>query len=182
LKPAWPLTAWLLLTAGFPVVAETHSVGVNESGFSPATLAIKAGDTVVWVNYDEFFPHTTTSDLSLFDANYWNGLLVEAFDTFAHTFNSVGTFTYHDQIDTGTGTIIVSGPATSGVQLEAPRKEDSQFVFEATGLTVGKTNVLEASINLTSWVALGTNVAAQSSMSFTNATALPHRFFRLKEL
>jgi len=42
--------------------------------------------------------------------------------------------------------------------------------------------VLQASTNLTSWVAITTNVAATSSLTFTNATALPRRFFRLIEL
>jgi hypothetical protein len=66
--------------------------------------------------------------------------------------------------------------------LESARQEGSQFLFAATGLTVGKTNVLQASTNLTSWVAIKTNVANNASLAFTNATALPGRFFRLVEL
>ena len=55
-------------------------------------------------------------------------------------------------------------------------------MFAASGLTVGKTNVLWASTNLTDWVAMQTNVAANASLTFTNAITLPHRFFRLAEL
>ena len=39
-----------------------------------------------------------------------------------------------------------------------------------------------ASTNLTSWVAIKTNIADTTTMTFTNSTALPRRFFRLLEL
>jgi plastocyanin len=172
----------LILLIGLPAEATTHYVTVNGSSFSPATLPIEPGDTVVWENTEDFFPHTTTSDLPVLDPNYWNGLLVGQGDTFAHTFNNVGTFTYHDELDSGTGTITVSLPAPPGIMLESARQEGSQFLFAATGLTVGKTNVLQTSTNLTSWVAITTNVANNASLTFTNATALPCRFFRLVEL
>jgi plastocyanin len=171
----------LILSIALPAGATTYYVTVNGSSFSPATLTVEPGDTVVWENLEDF-PHTTTSDLSLFDPNYWDGLLVGQGDTFAHTFNNVGTFTYHDELDSGTGTITVSLPAPPGIMLESARQEGSQFLFAATGLTVGKTNVLQASTNLTSWVAIKTNVANNASLTFTNATTLPCRFFRLVEL
>src|SRR5262249_14020710 len=85
----------------------TYQVAVDGSGFSPETLTIDVGDTVVWVNFDDTFSHTTTSDLPVTDPNYWNGFLVDFFDTFAQQFNSIGRFTYHDQLDIGLGTIIV---------------------------------------------------------------------------
>lgn|ERR1019366_3601036 len=172
----------LLFAIALPGHAADHNVTVNGFSFSPATLTIETGDTVIWENADDIFPHTTTSDLSLFDPNYWNGLLVNQGDTFSFTFNSAGTFTYHDQLDSGTGTITVILPTPPAIVLEAPRKEGSQFLFDATGLTVGKTNVLLTSTNLTSWVATITNVAVSSSWTFTNTTVLPRRFFRLLEL
>ena len=72
-------------------------------------------------------------------------------------------------------------PAPPGIVLESPRKERNQFLFDATGLTVGKTNVLLASTNLTAWTAISTNLADSTSMTFTNATTLSRRFFRLLE-
>ncbi|HEY5042383.1 MAG TPA: hypothetical protein VIK53_10305 [Verrucomicrobiae bacterium] len=174
------VTLFLLLVPS--VLATTYNITVNGSLFSPATQTINTGDTVVWQNADDLFSHTTTSDLSPSNPNYWNGLLVNFGDTFSHTFNNVGTFTYHDQSDTGTGSITVILPAPPMILLAAPRLNGTQFVFDATGLTVSKTNVLQASTNLTSWVAITTNVAATSSLTFTNATALPRRFFRLIEL
>ena len=65
--------------------------------------------------------------------------------------------------------------------LEASHNKGGLFLFDATGLTVGKTNVLLTSTNLTSWVPVATNIAATASLTFTNTTALPRRFFRLLE-
>ena len=174
----------LLVTQFFTVAlsghAADHNVTVNGSSFSPATLTIETGDAVIWENAEDF-PHTTTSDLSFFDPNYWDGPLASQGDTFSFTFNSAGTFTYHDQTSSGTGTITVILPTSLAIVLEAPRIEGSQFLFDATGLTVGKTNVLLTSTNLTSWVATITNVAVATSWTFTNATVLPRRYFRLLE-
>jgi plastocyanin len=38
-----------------------HTVVIDGMQFSPATLEVTAGDTVVWINKDPF-PHTATSD------------------------------------------------------------------------------------------------------------------------
>ncbi len=172
----------LILSIALSAEATTYYVTVNGSSFSPATLTIEPGDTVVWENVDDLFPHTTTSDLSMFDPNFWDGLMVSQGDTFAQTFNNVGTFTYHDQADTGTGSITVSLPASPAIILESARQEGSQFLFAVTGLTVGKTNVLQSSTNLTSWVAIQTNLANNTSLTFTNPTTLPRCFFRLVQL
>src|SRR5664279_4387404 len=91
----------LFLAVALPAEAATTNVTVNGSIFSPDALAIEVGDTVVWENLDDTFSHTTTSDLVFSNPDYWDGLMVNQFDTFAHTFNNVGTFTYHDQADSG---------------------------------------------------------------------------------
>jgi plastocyanin len=162
--------------------AETYYVGVDDSGFSPSTLNINVGDTVVWVNYDEFFPHTTTSDLSVIDPDYWNYIFSDFEEEFSQTFNNAGTFTYYDQSGSGTGTVIVTAVQASNISLEAPRIEGGQFLFEATGLTVGKTNVLEVSANLSQWTAISTNVAEAASMTFTNSISPGANLFRVIEL
>ena len=38
----------------------THTVTIDATSFSPATLRVAAGDSVVWVNKD-VIPHTATS-------------------------------------------------------------------------------------------------------------------------
>jgi plastocyanin len=99
----------LLLMSNVSGWGATHLVFVDDSGFSPDTLNISAGDTVVWFNDDEFFPHTTTSDLTPLEADYWNALLVDYLDSYSKTFNRPGRFTYHDEVGDGLGTIIVGG-------------------------------------------------------------------------
>ena len=178
-----PLVA-LLITVGLPMQAETHYVTVNGSGFAPASLPIIVGDTVVWENVDQDdFPHTTTSTLAILDPDYWNGYLVGLGDTFAHTFNNVGSFSYTDQIDPATGTITVS-PAgvTPVINLESARITGGEFLFEATGLTAGKANVLLSSIDLTTWLPVSTNTAASNSVTFTNAVDPGQRFYKVVEL
>jgi plastocyanin len=49
-------------------VAATHTVAIDGVKFDPETIAIKAGDTVVWVNADPF-PHTVTSQAGGFDSH-----------------------------------------------------------------------------------------------------------------
>ena len=45
----------------------THTVTMDGSRFDPSTLAVKAGDTIVWVNKD-LFPHTATGKAKEFDS------------------------------------------------------------------------------------------------------------------
>ena len=83
---------------------------------------------------------------------------------------------------TSTNSIMITVSSGTSVTLIAPRISTGQFLFDVTGLTVGKTNIMQASTNLFSWTAIKTNVADNTLMTFTNATALPRRFFRLVEL
>jgi len=162
---------------------ETYFVSVDGSGFSPASLTIQAGDTVQWENVDDFdFPHTTTSTLDLLDPDYWNYLLSGLGDTAAKTFYTPGVFSYTDQADVGIGTITVNPALAPVINLEAPRLEAGQFLFDVTGLTVGKSNVLFFSTNLTTWVAQATNVAADVSMTFTNPISSGSQFYRVAEM
>jgi len=45
----------------------TQTVDIDATSFRPATLNVKVGDTVKWVNKDPF-PHTVTSDAGDFDS------------------------------------------------------------------------------------------------------------------
>lgn len=72
-----------------------------------------------------------------------------------------------------------------GLILSAPMIVAGKFKFNVSGLTVGKTNVLQSSTNLSgltvNWVSIGTNVATASAMSFTNLVR-ERAFFRLLQL
>jgi plastocyanin len=45
----------------------THTITMENMQFQPATLTVKAGDSVVWVNKD-MFAHTATSKSDAFDS------------------------------------------------------------------------------------------------------------------
>jgi plastocyanin len=65
--------------------------------FSPATITIKAGTTVVWTNMTGA-PHTVTSDDGKsFDSGIANPIPASG-GTFKFTFNTAGSFSYHCQI------------------------------------------------------------------------------------
>lgn len=78
--------------------------------FEPATLTIKAGQTVTWVNNtdDAFWPasdnHPTHQLLSEFDARK----PLKPDEAYSYTFNKVGSWTFHDHLTPrATGVIIV---------------------------------------------------------------------------
>ena len=80
-------------------------------------------------------------------------------------------------------TITVANPVP--IQLQSFKMTAGTFRFNVSGLTIGKTNMLEATTNLTSatgWIYLSTNVATAGTMSFTNPAAMRQRFFRLVQL
>lgn len=71
--------------------------------FAPATVTVPAGRVVTWRN-DDVVTHTTTEDSA---SPLWNASRAPG-QTYARTFSTVGTFTYHCSIHPGmTGTVIV---------------------------------------------------------------------------
>ena len=66
----------------------THTVTMDGSRFDPSTLAVKAGDTLVWVNKDPF-PHTSTSKAGEFDSQ-----TIAAGKSWTLTAAKKGTFAY----------------------------------------------------------------------------------------
>jgi plastocyanin len=172
------IAAILFLGLSSHTITAQQFVAITSSGFVPNQVTINVGDSILWFNSDSNSVHTTTSDKPPGDPDYWNRSL-NYFEFYTRTFTHAGNFTYHDSLSSFTGTIIVN-PA--GPKLELPRVVNGQFLFNATGLIAGKTNVVFASTNLTSWTAIQTNVATGSSMTFTNAANLALRFYRLQEM
>jgi plastocyanin len=70
--------------------------------FSPGTVTIPVGATVIWTNKDSA-THTVTSDTGVFDSG---NLARDA--VFAYTFSKAGTYSYHCNIHPSmTGKIVV---------------------------------------------------------------------------
>lgn len=88
--------------AGVPAPA-TYRVAIQGFAFNPATLTVKAGDTVIWTNKDAM-AHTVTGD---------NGgpasSSIGPNGTYSFTFRSAGTFNYHCAIHPSMhGTVVVA--------------------------------------------------------------------------
>lgn len=87
---------------GAAQAAPTISITAQNFMFSPATITVKAGSTVTWVNHDEE-PHTIFNDAGLFRSS-----ALDTNESFSYTFDKPGTYHYvctiHPRM---TGTIIV---------------------------------------------------------------------------
>ena len=100
-------------------VAHAHAtahVSIQNFAFSPNTLTVAPGTTVVWTNHDSV-AHTVTSDTGAWRAS---GNLATN-KTFSHTFAKAGTYSYHwANHSSMTARVIVSrsgkrgGPMTDG--------------------------------------------------------------------
>src|SRR3989344_781028 len=70
--------------------ATTINTLIKNFAFSPQTITIKAGSTVIWTNKDST-SHTITSN----SGNELNSQLLSIEGAYTHTFNQKGTFNYH---------------------------------------------------------------------------------------
>ena len=77
-----------LSVAAPPAKPATHTVVVEAVTYRPNVLAIRAGDSVVWVNKDPF-PHTVTSASAGFDSK-----VVEAGKSWKLTLRKRGELRY----------------------------------------------------------------------------------------
>ena len=147
--------------------------------FAPNSLVISAGDTVTWVNNDAFFFHDATSTTALFTT-----LTLDTDETATLSFDTPGVYPYRDSlISSMTGSITVNAapPPPVRAELILPRLlPNGAFRFTLTNLTVGTTNIIEGSTNLLTWTARNTNVAASTTLNFTNS-ASGFRFFRSRQ-
>ncbi len=64
-------------------------VSIKQFAYTPNSVTISVGGTVVWTN-NEIIPHTVTAD----DGSFTSDTLSKG-DTFSHTFTAAGTIKYH---------------------------------------------------------------------------------------
>ena len=102
LLPLALLAAMLVATAAG---ADTKTVQITKSGFTPASTTITVGDTVTWHNAD-----TADHQVVANDGSFASPVL-HGDQSYSHTFNTAGKVTYHDSFDKNhTGTVTVNGP------------------------------------------------------------------------
>ena len=71
-----------------PTTEETIQVSAKGFMFSPASITVKAGSTVTWVNMDEE-PHTVFSDAGKFRSS-----ALDTKESFSFKFEKAGTYHY----------------------------------------------------------------------------------------
>ncbi|MFA6407364.1 MAG: cupredoxin family copper-binding protein [Candidatus Paceibacterota bacterium] len=65
-------------------------INIRNYTFNPATLSVKIGTKVTWIN-DDTAPHTIVSD----SGDLLNSEMLSPGQSFSFTFNDVGTVNYH---------------------------------------------------------------------------------------
>lgn len=97
-------------TATTPANATTIKItgAAGSFSFTPASVTIPVGSTVVWENSSSA-PHTSTSDSG--DTFTWDSsTIASGGGSFSETFTKAGTYTYHCSVHPSMhGTIIVTG-------------------------------------------------------------------------
>lgn len=82
--------------------SKVHTVVIEAMQFSPQTIKVSAGDTVIWKNKD-FFPHTATSDNRSFNSGE-----IPTNRSWTFVARKVGTFPYSCALHpTMKGTLVV---------------------------------------------------------------------------
>lgn len=86
-------------------VVDDENVEIEDFEFTPATLEVKIGTEVTWLNHGEV-EHTVTADNDSFDSEN-----VDQNKEFSHRFTQRGDYKYHCDIhpDQMKGTITVKG-------------------------------------------------------------------------
>jgi plastocyanin len=101
--------------AGASTPVATDAVAIKNFAFSPATITVTAGSTVVWTNADSI-QHDITFDGGSIASNVLNHN-----DTFSHTFPTAGTYHYICSIHPFMhGTVVVTGAGSQHANATQP--------------------------------------------------------------
>jgi plastocyanin len=97
--------ALVLAGASRPAATATKTVKITATAFSPANVTIKTGDAIKWSNTDTK-AHQVVANNGAFASP-----TIAAGKTWTRTFNTAGTYRYHDALHPAlTGKVVVSGP------------------------------------------------------------------------
>jgi plastocyanin len=126
--PARAATTWVVTMDGSDM---------GGYSFNPNVIIVSVGDTVNWT--DVAGSHTTTSDPG--QAESWDSHTMTVGQSFLHTFNTPGNYTYYSTLDgsmTGKVTVAAAVPEFPG-----------PFVFVAVGVAVCLALTLERTLRRT---------------------------------
>jgi plastocyanin len=119
-----------------PAAQATQAVSIVNFSFQPATLTVPAGTRVTWTNNDSV-AHTSTAD-----GGAWDSGRLDPGQSFSHTFDTPGTFTYHCAIHPFmTGMITVEAPSPTPAPAPAASPTPAPGQVERVDLFAGCNNV-----------------------------------------
>jgi len=75
-----------------PVEASTVEVKIDNFSFSPATITVKTGTQIIWMNHDDI-PHTVVEENKTFKSK-----VLDTDEKFTFTFAKPGTYNYYCSI------------------------------------------------------------------------------------
>lgn len=91
--------------ASQPASLVTKGVSIKSTGFSPATVTISTTDAVKWTNRD------TKNHQVVANNGAFASPIIRPGNGYTHTFNTAGTYRYHDALHPAlTGKVVVTGP------------------------------------------------------------------------
>jgi plastocyanin len=102
---AFAALALVVPAASHTAVGATKGVRITSTGFVPATVTIATGDAVKWTNRD------TKNHQVIANNGAFASAVIAPGRAYTHTFNTAGTYRYHDALHpTLTGKVVVTGP------------------------------------------------------------------------
>jgi plastocyanin len=108
------LAAFAALVVAAAAGADTKTVQITKSGFTPASQTITAGDTITWHNADTA-QHQVVAD----DGSFASPQL-KPDQTYSFTFQKSGSFAYHDADAPSHRATIAVNPSPAAVALTSP--------------------------------------------------------------
>jgi plastocyanin len=107
-KLFYAVVAALALALPVNALAATTDVKINATAFAPKTVTVNQGDTVKWTNADKVDRQLVA------DSGAFASPILKAGASYSFTFNTPGTFNYHDALKPSVkGTVTVKGPPPS---------------------------------------------------------------------
>jgi len=125
LKSTAILAALVMVMPPLVTQAVVMDVSISDSSYSPQTITVQQGATIMWTNNGNM-PHTVTAD-----NNSFNSGTINPGGTFSYTFNTPGTFSYHCNFHQGmNGTVIVgSGDVNNEYQIQNYQNQNYNWQY-----------------------------------------------------
>jgi plastocyanin len=119
-------------TPGQPPGPSTVNVRLANRAYSPSSISVAVGDTVVWTNADQEAHTVTDRGLAFDSGSFGPGA------TFRRTFTSAGTFTYICDIHPSmVGVVAVSAPSPTGTLPPPPPAPSAPPAAAPSGSAAG---------------------------------------------